>query len=48
MGYIGEQGDPRTKGQTETLGLFWEHTRQTHTHGHTHMHVGEEFENAMM
>lgn len=45
---IGEEGDPHTKDQTETLGLFWGHTRQTHTHGHTHMHVGEEFENALM
>lgn len=48
LGYIGEKGDPRTKDPTETLGLFWEHTRQTQTHGHTHVHVGEEFENAMM
>lgn len=48
LGSIGEQGDPHTKDPTETLGLFWEHTRQTHTHEHTHMHVGEEFENALM
>lgn len=38
LGSIGEQGDPHTKDQTETLGLFWEHTRQTHTRTHTYAH----------
>ncbi len=38
---IGEQGDPHTKGQTETWWVLF--CKQTHTH--THTQVREDFEN---